>query len=86
MDNNVENATTQAESPELVAAVVEMLKAKLRLWDASVVVEGLIGFDVDTNGGTLDSHCAVIDEVENVSDRAALELIAELREAGPGDV
>lgn len=32
MDNNAENATTQAESPELVAAVVEMLKAKLRLY------------------------------------------------------
>ena len=86
MDNDEKSTPTQVASPELVAAAVEMIKAKIRLWDASVVVEGLIGFDVDTNGGTLDAHCAVIDEVEDVSDRAALELIAELREAGPGGV
>lgn len=61
-----------------------MIKAKLTLWDASTVVERLIGFEVETNGGALDDHCACIDEVEDVTEAAALQFIAELREAEKG--
>jgi hypothetical protein len=68
------------ESPELVTAVVEMMKAKLQLWDASVTVEQLIGFDVETNGGKLDAICGCIDSQDDVTDDDALLLIADLRE------
>ncbi len=68
------------ESPELIAAVIELMKAKLRLWDASTVVEELIGFDVETNGGELDTSCACIDTCDEVEQEDALMLIVALRE------
>ncbi len=60
------------------AALKEVVKAKLKLWDASTAAEKLLGEpnEIDTGGVGLEALCIGLDTVEEV-DQLSDEILAE---------
>jgi hypothetical protein len=60
-------------------AAMNVIKAKLALWDATVELERLLGFDVDTNGDELNDICACLGKPSDVTVQDAQMYLDSLR-------
>lgn len=58
-----------------MAALRQVIKLKLSLWDASSAAEELLGCDIDTNGRGLENICVGLPTPEDADDVSEEDLI-----------
>lgn len=61
-----------------IELTIQLIQAKLRLWNLSVQLENVLGIEIDTNGSALNDICAVIDEEEDVTEESAELFLQDL--------